>query len=500
MTVAPGVTAMPLLFLVSGAAITFLAGRAAKARSALVTTAVALAALGASFVTFLFLVGSCADPGATECRIVGESTLRADGLGVLLGLLATGLGVLVIAYLYTRGEEDRPLFTTLFLLLTFGVVGLGLSDDLFNLYVFFEVMALTSYALVAYRRREPEAVEAGMKYLVMNGAGSLVALMGIGLVYMSSSTGSLEMSVLAANAMPPNLAWLAAALLVAGFGVKAAVVPMHTWLPDAYTAAPTGVAAMMGGVVTVGGILAMVRSLSVVHLSGTVPGELIPVPTLGLLLALLAVLTMTVGNLTAMHQKDLKRMLAYSSIAQVGYILLGFGVGFGLTPGVLITAAFVGSFFHIVSHALMKGGAFLAVGVLQNTFGSRDLIALRGAGRKVPLVGAAFGVFVLGLAGVPLTAGFVSKLLIVAGSAQGGLLGVFFAVALIANSVLSLAYYVPALTGLFAEEGAPGPTPTSSRLQIAVVVTVAALVVLFGVWPDPVMYLANAAAAALGGG
>jgi proton-translocating NADH-quinone oxidoreductase chain N len=490
-TVAPGVTALPLLFLAGGAAITFLAGRAAKRRSAAVTTAVALAALGLSFATFLILVESCAVPGATACRLVGESSLRADGLGVLLGLLTTGLGFLVILYLYTRGEEDRPLFATLFLLLTFGIVGLGLAGDLFNLYVFFEVMALTSYALVAYRRREPEAVEAGMKYLVMNGAGSIVALMGIGLVYMSSPTGSLELQVLAANTMPPNLAWLAAALLIAGFGVKAAVVPMHTWLPDAYTAAPTGVAAMMGGVVTVSGLLAMVRSLSVIQVDPA-----LPMPTFGLLLAFLAVLTMTVGNLTAMHQKDLKRMLAYSSIAQVGYILLGFGVGFEFG----VTIAVVGALFHIVSHGLMKGGAFLAVGVLQSSFGSRDLIALRGAGRRVPLVGAAFGVFVLGLAGVPLTAGFLSKLLIVTGSVQGGVYGVFFAVALIANSVLSLAYYVPALTGLFAEEGAAGPRPTTSRLQVAVVFAMAALVVLFGVWPDPVLNLVTAAAGALGGG
>ena len=490
MTVAPGVTALPLLFLVGGAAIAFLAGRAAKERSAAVTTAVALTALGLSFATLLVLVQSCAEPGETACRLVGESSLRADGLGVLIGLLATGLGFLVILYLYARGEEDRPLFAALFLLLAFGIVGLGLAGDLFNLYVFFEVMALTSYALVAYRRREPEAVEAGMKYLVMNGAGSLVALMGIGLVYMSSPTGSLELQVLAANTMPTDLAWLAAALLIAGFGVKAAVVPMHTWLPDAYTAAPTGVAAMMGGVVTVSGLLAMVRGLSVIQVDASAK------LTFGLLLALLAVLTMTVGNLTAMHQKDLKRLLAYSSIAQVGYILLGFGVGFEFG----VTIAVVGALFHIVSHSLMKGGAFLAVGVLQNSFGSRDLIALRGAGRKVPLVGVSFGVFVLGLAGVPLTAGFLSKLLIVTGSVQGGVYGVFLAVALIANSVLSLAYYVPALTALFAEEGAAGPRPAASRLQVGVVLAMAVLVVLFGVWPDPVLDLVNAAAAALGGG
>jgi len=487
---AVGPPAVPLVILATGAAVSFLLGRAApRARAAAASTVAALVALGLSFAAFVGLFGLCGGPFA-ECRLVGESSLRADGVSVLLGLLATGLGFAVVAFLYARGDGDRPLFTTLFLLLVLGIAGLGLAGDLFNLYVFFELMALSSYALVAYRRTEPEAVEAGIKYLVMNGAGSLVALLGIGLVYMSSATGNLDLQILAGTPMPAGAAWLASALLIAGFGVKAAVVPMHTWLPDAYTAAPTGVAAMMGGVVTVSGLVAMVRSLSVVHVE---PGVTL---TFGLLLAFLAVLTMTVGNLTAMHQRDLKRLLAYSSIAQVGYVLLGFGVGFEFG----VSIAFVGALFHVVSHALMKGGAFLAVGALEDSFGSRDLVALRGAGRKAPLLGAAFGVFVLGLAGVPLTAGFLSKLLIATGAAQGGTLGVFFVVALIGNSVLSLAYYVPALTGLFAEAGAEGPRPRTSRLQVGIVLAFAALVVLFGVWPDPVLAVVNAAASALGGG
>ncbi|OGS50812.1 MAG: hypothetical protein A3K65_08485, partial [Euryarchaeota archaeon RBG_16_68_12] len=410
------------------------------------------------------------------------------------GLIATGLGFAVTLYtmVHMRGEreKDRPLYTALFLLLVTGVSGLGLAGDLFNLYVFFELMAISSYALVAYYRLRPDAAEAGMKYLVMNGAGSIVALLGIGIVYLSlPAGGTLDLQYLAAHPLPAVNAFLAAALLIAGFGVKAAIVPMHTWLPDAYTAAPTGITAMLGGVVTQSGLIAMVRALSVLGVNNSVS------LSYGVLLGLLAVLTMTVGNLTAMHQRDLKRMLAYSSIAQAGYVLMGFAVG--LEFGVVI--AVVGALFHILNHALMKGGAFLAAGALENAYGTRSLDDLKGAGRRSPWLGAAFGIFVLGLAGVPPTAGFLSKLFIASGAAQGGALGVFFVVALIANSVLSLAYYIPALTGLWSKEA---PVVGERRLSlplVAIVVAMAAMVVAMGLWPGLAEYLQPAAKSILGG-
>jgi len=216
----------------------------------------------------------------------------------------------------------------------------------------------------------------------------------------------------------------------------------------------------------------------------------------GLLLAFLAVLTMTVGNLTAMHQTDLKRMLAYSSVAQVGYVLLGFGVGLELGVAIAVT----GAVFHIVNHALMKGGAFLATGALERTFGTRDLAALRGVARRAPAVGFAFGVFVLGLAGVPPTAGFLSKLFIATGAAQGGALGVFFVVALIGNSILSLAYYVPALTGLFSKEGPQGEGGRIPRGISVLLAVFAGLVLLFGLWPDLVLRFVDPAVRGIMGG
>ena len=321
----------------------------------------------------------------------------------------------------------------------------------------------------------------------MSGAGSLLALLGIGLVYIGA--GTLDLASLRQAAIPRDLALLAIGLLVAGFGVKAAIVPLHTWLPDAHAAAPSGISAMLSGIVIQTALVAMVRSLAIFGIGSTA------VASYGLLLAFFAVLTMTVGNLVAMHQRDLKRLLAYSSVAQIGYILLGLGVGleFGLT------VALVGSLFHVLSHALLKGGAFLSVGVLQRAYGTRDLDALRGAGRAVPAAGFTFALFALGLAGVPPTAGFLSKLLIATGTAQAGTIGVFLVIALIANSVLSLAYYVPAMTGLLAGGGSPPPTRPPASLLVPLVI-LAALVILFGVWPGPVLDLLTPAAKALGGG
>lgn len=479
--------ALPLLLLGGGAIATFLAGRVSRTRGGDASAATACLFLGLAFVSFLLL----GDPGGNPATYapVGEATLRADGLGVFLGLVATGLGAVVAAYsfVYMRGHPGRPTYAALLLLLVAGLAGIGLAGDLFNLYAFFELMALSSYALVAFHRT-PEAVEAGMKYLVMSAAGSLVALVGIGLAYLAG--GTLDLGALAGTAMPREIALLSAGLLIAGFGVKAAIVPMHTWLPDAHAAAPSGISAMLSGIVIQGGLLAMVRALAVFGVGSTAAFSY------GLLLAFLAVLTMTVGNLIAMHQRDIKRMLAYSSIAQMGYILLGFGIGFEFG----IAIAFAGAVFHILNHALMKGGAFLAAGMLQQRFGTRDLTALRGAGRRMPAAGLSFAVFALGLAGVPPTAGFLSKLFLATGAVQaGGALGVFLVVALIANSILSLAYYVPAMTGLLAGDGPKERTRTSWGLTVPVVVLVG-LVFLFGMWPDLALRVVDPAVRVLLGG
>ncbi len=476
--------ATPIIILAGGAIISFAVGKVSPKRGGDASMIAAVTSLALAFLSFVALQAA---QSGVPFESAGEATLRADGLAVFLGLVGTGLGLAVATYSLAsmREASNRPTYAALLLLLVAGISGIGLAGDLFNLYVMFELMAIPSFALVAFHRERADAIEAGMKYIVMSGAGSLLALLGIGLVYLGA--GTLDLAALPRAAIPRDLAVLAAGLLIAGFGVKAAIVPLHTWLPDAHAAAPSGISAMLSGIVIQTALVAMVRALAIFGVGVSA------VASYGLLLAFFAVLTMTMGNLVAMHQRDLKRLLAYSSVAQMGYILLGIGVGleFG------VTAAVVGALFHVMSHALLKGGAFLSAGVLQRAYGTRDLGALRGAGRRVPVAGFTFVLFALGLAGVPPTAGFLSKLLIATGVAQAGVIGVFLVLALIANSVLSLAYYVPAVTGLLAGGGSPPSERPSFSLMIPILV-LACLVIVFGVWPGPALAVLVPAARALG--
>ena len=416
--------------------------------------------------------------------------LEAGALAAFLTLVTTGLGMAVALYSigYLREEPGLERYYPLLLLMMAGIVGIGLAADLFSLFVFFELMAIASYGLVAYDVREWEPLEAGMKYVVMSGTGSLVALLGISIVFLFAGTLDLAELRLGGAAIPPLASVTAIGLLVAGFGVKAAIVPMHTWLPDAHSAAPSGVSAMLSGVVIQAGLLTLVKSV------GLFAGPTAAV-SFGLLLALLAVLTMTVGNLLALHQRDIKRMLAFSSVAQIGYIALGFGLA--LEYGV--RAGLDGGLFHILNHALLKGGAFLAAGVFLWYAGTRDLERLAGIGRAVPLVGASFAVFVLGLAGVPPMSGFLSKLLIAkAGLDAGGLVPILLVVALAANSVLSLAYYVPAMNRIVFAEGAHPARRVPWTMQ-GPIVALAVATVLFGLFPELPLQVVGAASDALAG-
>src|SRR3990172_998217 len=291
------------------------------------------------------------------------------------------------------------------------MIGLGVAADLFNLWIWFEAMAVCSYLLVAFYREQPAALEAGVKYLVQSAAGSTLVLLGIALVLAHS--GTLRFEDLR-RAESSGMLLAAGALFVIGFGVKAALVPLHTWLPDAHSRSPSGISAMLSGVVIEAGLVAMLRALGALHLVTV---------SWGALLLGFAAVNMLVGNLMALRQTQVKRLLAYSSLSHMGYILLGVGVG--AVMGSEYSAA--GGFFHILTHAMMKGLAFLAAGALlyglHQALGNHDPLVvddLNGASRKYPLTAFAFSVAVLGLGGLPPLAGFMSKWQIFVGGFQTG--------------------------------------------------------------------------------
>ena len=486
-----------IVILLAASPLIYLGGRlSGKDRATPVAQTLAVLALGLAWIPFVL---AARGPLPTTWTF-GSISLTLDGLGLLLAAVALGLGLLVALFSgsYLKAEIGQEKFFAMLVAMLGVMIGLGVAADLFNLWIWFEAMAVCSYLLVAFHRDEPAALEAGVKYLVQSAAGSVLVLIGIALVFAETATLDLAEIQSVATASPALLA--AGALFVIGFGVKTALVPLHTWLPDAHSMAPSGISAMLSGVVIEAGLVAMLRSIGA--LSGATPiwG--------GVLLALGAV-NMLVGNLMALRQTQVKRLLAFSSLSHVGYMLLGIGVA--ALAGSALGAQ--GGLFHLVTHGMMKGLAFLAAGTLLFTLhlqrGSHAPLTvadLGGAARRYPLAALALSIAVLGLGGIPPLAGFMSKWQIfVAGAGVGTLIAVSLVVFAALNSVLSLAYYAPLVNAVYrrqtSEVVAQGsPMPRTMSLPLLVL---ACAVVAVGLWPSMMDWLtvpAGQAVAALFGG
>ncbi len=407
--------------------------------------------------------------------------LRIDVAGVFMAAVFLILGLFVVVYSvgYMEKDSGKPLYFSLLLAMISGMIGVVFAGDLFTLYVFWELMSVSSYVLVAFRKDEWEPVEAGFKYLVMGVAGSASALFGMSLLYGLAGTLDFQGLTSAFSTAQSNQ-WLDLALLfiLVGFGVKAAIVPLHTWLPDAHSAAPTPVSAMLSGVVVATGVFALLRTFSTAFVSIQV--QWFP------LLAILSVATMILGNLTALLQEDLKRLLAYSTIGHVGYMLVGLSI--------FTQVGVTGTFLHVFNHALMKGCAFLCAGAFIYRLETRKLADMTGIGRKMPITTLCLAVSLFALMGMPPLNGFVSELTLFTASAQANV--AWLGVAIILNSILSAAYYLRILRTLIqprmdARFLAVKETPISMLLPIGVM-TVALIV--FGIYPEPVIRIAQQAA------
>ncbi|NMB87876.1 MAG: hypothetical protein GYA17_05925, partial [Chloroflexi bacterium] len=335
--------AAPVIYLVGRIAVRRGAGNPARW--------LAVAALLATGYPLYFTAQAFSRAGAIEL-VVGSVALRFDGISLLVSAVVLGLGTLVALFstTYMAGEANEEKYYALLTILIGTIVGLGCAGDLFNLWVWFEAMAISSYTLVAFYNTQPASLEAGVKYLVQSAAGSALVLLGVALVF--SLTGQLDLLQIHSAVQGGSLAAAAAGgLLVIGFGVKTALVPVHTWLPDAHSQAPSGISAMLSGMVIEAGLIALLRSVAAISGATASWG--------GLLLAM-GILNVVVGNLMALRQTQVKRLLAYSSLSHIGYMVLGLGVALGFNN--LDGAA--GSFFHLINHALMKGLAFLSAGAL----------------------------------------------------------------------------------------------------------------------------------------
>ena len=392
-------------------------------------------------------MGSWAAPWGIEYRV--------DAVNAFVLLIVAAIGAVILPYARVSVAHELPevqqgaFYTALLLCLT-GLLGVTITGDAFNLFVFLEISSLSSYVLIGLGK-DRRALTAAFQYLVMGTIGATFIVIGVGLLYMV--TGTLNMMDLAQR-VPPlagNRTVLAAfAFLTIGASLKLALFPLHFWLPNAYAYAPSAVTGFLAATATKVSVYILLRFFF------TVFGTAYAFKTLTLenLLLPLGVVAVLVCSTVAIFQTNVKRMLAYSSIAQIGYMIMG--VGFASVSG--LTAGIV----HLFNHAMMKGGLFLALGCVMLRIGSVRLEAMAGLGRRMPLTMFSFVLGGLSLIGVPLTVGFVSKWYLVQAALEAGswflaaivLIGSLLAVIYIWR-VVEVAYFRPAPAGAGKVEEAP---------------------------------------------
>lgn len=360
-------------------------------------------------------------------------TLVIDGLSALLLVIVNFVVFLSVVYSlkYMQQYTDKWKFHALFMLMLAGMNGVIISGDLFNLYVFLEVASISGYCLVAFGVGDSD-LEAAFKYAIMGVFASVLILLGILLTYSYVST--LNMSDIA-NILTQRpkglLISFISVLFLAGFGLKAAIVPFHAWLADAHSSAPSPVSATLSGVfIKTLGLYALMRVFW--NVFGISSNILYILMTLGML-------SMVIGAFLAIAQDDIKRMFAYSSISQVGYIVFALGIG---TPFALL-----GAIFHLFNHAIFKSLLFLNAGAIEYATGKRNLSSLGGLSSKLGLTSFTSLLASMGISGIPPLGGFWSKLIIVIAAIQAGYIWPAFIAALV--SIITLCYYAKFQTNAF---------------------------------------------------
>ncbi|MGY8993458.1 MAG: monovalent cation/H+ antiporter subunit D family protein [Rhodospirillales bacterium] len=368
-------------------------------------------------------IGGWAPPWGIEYRV--------DLLSAFVLVIVSAVAAIVALYARLSVEREIApervyLFYTMYCLCLAGLLGIAITGDAFNLFVFLEISSLSSYVLISMGK-DRRALTAAYRYLIMGTIGATFYIIGVGLLYMM--TGTLNMMDLAERL--PTVAGTrtvlaALAFLTVGIGLKLAMAPLHLWLPNAYAYAPSVVTALLAATATKVAIYALIRIYYTIF--GKV--EILEALMINNLLIMLAFLGIFGASAVAIFQNNVKRMLAYSSIAQIGYMVLGISL-YSVT-------GLAGGIIHLFNHAMTKGALFLALGCMFYRFGSLTLNDLAGMGRRMPLTMAAFLIGGLSLIGIPLTAGFVSKWLLVQAVIEDG--NWHFAVMILVSSLLAVIY------------------------------------------------------------
>jgi len=449
-------------------------------------------AFGALILSMGFVVYQFYTESVAPAAIFSADVLVDDAFGSFFAIAMLIVSIMTVAgsLNYMRKKSNPAMYFSLILLSSIGMVLIAYSTDLVMLFVAWELMSIPTYILVGFNKKNPISNEAAIKYFLFGAMSSAIIIYGISIVY--GITGSTNIgdviqgfATLDAEMLPLGL--LAIGMFIAGFGFKMGLVPFHMWLPDTYEGAPPPITALLAAGTKKAGFAAALRVIII----GTVALNL----DWTLALGIIAVMTMTIGNIAAILQKNLIRMLAYSSIGHAGYILIGISVAPFSEMGLQA------SLFHILNHAVMKGAAFIAVTGIVTTLAVTHLDKLKGLGRKMPITALGLVISLLALAGVPPLNGFWSKLMLFGASIDAGSVlwwAPWLAVAGVLNSALSLAYYGWIIRKMYFE-GETEKRVKEPTSIIAVMIFSIIFMVTIGVYPEPIIKFAEMASPVLTG-
>ena len=420
------------------------------------------------------------DSGGIPIRII----FTVDAMSAFMDIICAIAGVTVLMYSLSSESRNSSLdgYYTLFLLMITGVFGMVSTGDIFNFFVFLEILSLASAGIIAYRIDGGLAVEAALKYFILSTLGAILILFAIGIYY--GQYNALNMAMIAQSMQYTLLDRIALVFLVAALAMKCGAVPMHFWTPDAYSMAPASVTAFLvvASQASLYGLFRVVFTLYNVTLNCV---------TVGWIIIILGILSMVVGVTMAIPQKDVKRLMAYHAISQTGYMLLGVGVGLAVLGNAALSSEFgltamEGGIFHIFNHAMYKGLLFLTAGAIFYRIGTRDLNKMGGLGHNMKYTMIFFVIGALAIAGIPPFNGFASKLMIYE---SVYLFNPLLAIIAMVVSILTLASFVKVFHAIFMGPKLPeyadvkeAPLPMLLAMGI-----LAAIVILFGLFPQPVV-------------
>jgi len=424
--------------------------------------------------------------GATV--MVFENLLQMDAFSALFMLvfLIVTLYIVLASIRYVENERHIAEYYTLIMLATVGMMIVASATDLITLFVGIELTSLSSFALVGFRKKDKRGAEAATKYFVFGAFSSAISLYGISLIYGSVQTTNIaEIGATIASVGPLEpVVYIALVMLIAGFGFKVALVPFHMWAPDVYEGAPSTISAFLAAGSKKMGLVALFKIFLIGLLAIKADWEMA--------IAIIAVVTMTLGNVMAVTQTSIKRMLAYSSIAQAGYILivLPIATDYALTGGI----------FHIITHAFMTGGAFLIVAALSMSVLGENLSDYKGLAKRAPMIALGMAILMFALAGIPPLSGFASKVVLFSSAVDASVIPadnwmIWLAIAGVVNSALSLYYYARVVKYMYVEKGPANRLRIPTSMALAILICVVATV-LIGIYPEPVIDACEAAATA----